>query len=168
VDILDRLLGHDQWTTARLLESSQELTEAQLDQPFDIGHRTLRATFDHMISAVDFWTTAMRGHPQPMHEYENDTPKSFEELIAWHERSYAAFSALARRLHDEKRLDEIFRDYHDYPQSIGATIIQVPLHNQQHRAEVLHILQRLGKVDLPDGDAQEWEHLTGHIPVADA
>ncbi|HEU0166077.1 MAG TPA: DinB family protein [Thermomicrobiales bacterium] len=168
MDLLDRLLGHDQWTTSRLLEMSGSLTDAQLDQPFDIGHRTLRATFDHMISAVDFWTTAMLGRPEPMHEYENGTPQSLEALRAWHERAYAAFSSLARQLQAEQRLDEIYRDYYDYPQSIGATIIQVALHDQQHRSEVLHILQRLGLTDLPDGDAQEWEHLTGRIPSPDA
>ena len=32
-----------------------------------------------------------------------------------------------------------------------------------HRGEVLHMLQRLGVPDLPDGDPQEWEHLTGRV-----
>src|SRR5688572_16657515 len=49
MDLLDRLLGHDHWTTARLLELSRDLTDAHLDQPIDIGHQTLRETFDHMI-----------------------------------------------------------------------------------------------------------------------
>ncbi len=46
MDLLDRLLGHDHWTTERLLTLSQGLTDAQLDQAFDIGHRTVRATCD--------------------------------------------------------------------------------------------------------------------------
>jgi hypothetical protein len=36
----------------------KDLTDAQLDQEFDIGHRTLRQTFDHMILNVDFWAGA--------------------------------------------------------------------------------------------------------------
>jgi len=52
MDLLDRLLGHDQWATDQLLELSRNLTDEQLDQSFDIGHRTLRATFEHMIFNV--------------------------------------------------------------------------------------------------------------------
>ena len=37
----------------------------------------------------------------------------------------------------------------------GATIIQVILHNAQHRSEALHILTRLGLTDLPESDPQE-------------
>jgi hypothetical protein len=44
MDLLDRMLGHDQWTTARVLGLSRDLTNAQLDQPFDVGHGTLRET----------------------------------------------------------------------------------------------------------------------------
>jgi hypothetical protein len=32
-----------------LLEIATELTEEQLDQEFDIGHRTVRKTFDHIV-----------------------------------------------------------------------------------------------------------------------
>ena len=49
MDLLDRLLEHDHWATAQLLDLSRHLSDAQLDQEFDIGHRTLRDTFEHMI-----------------------------------------------------------------------------------------------------------------------
>jgi hypothetical protein len=45
-------LGHDHWATATLLELSRSLTDARLDQPFDIGHRTLRATFEHNLKTA--------------------------------------------------------------------------------------------------------------------
>ena len=53
-DLLDHKRGQDEWTTAKLIALSQGLTDAQLDQDFDIGHRTLRATFDHMILSTEF------------------------------------------------------------------------------------------------------------------
>lgn len=43
MDLLDRLLGHDAWTTHQLLRRAESLNEEQLDQDFDIGHRTVRA-----------------------------------------------------------------------------------------------------------------------------
>ena len=47
VDLLDRLLAHDAWTTRQLLILAQPLTGSQWAQPFDIGHVTLRATIEH-------------------------------------------------------------------------------------------------------------------------
>ena len=44
MDLLDRLLGHDCWTTAQLLERCGELRAEQWTQPFDMGHETLAAT----------------------------------------------------------------------------------------------------------------------------
>ena len=140
MDLLDRMLGHDQWTTKKLLNMSRDLTDAQFDQEFDIGHRTLRETFGHMIFNVGSWTAVMAGRP----------PDSFNEdlsvaaLLERHERSYATFAELARTLQAEQRLDEHFSDFYDYPQSFGGTILHVVEHNHQHRSEVLHIFQRLG------------------------
>jgi hypothetical protein len=70
MDLLDRLVGHDHWATAGLLELTRNLTDAQLDQPFDIGHRTLRATFEHMILNVEFWTTLMAEQPVKIVDFQ--------------------------------------------------------------------------------------------------
>src|SRR5687768_14348683 len=56
LDLLDLLLDHDRWATAQLLEASCGLSDDDLDREFDIGHRTLRETFGHMIFNVPFWT----------------------------------------------------------------------------------------------------------------
>ena len=44
MDLLDRLLGHDTWTTRELLARCAALTDEQLDTEFDIGHGTIRRT----------------------------------------------------------------------------------------------------------------------------
>jgi uncharacterized damage-inducible protein DinB len=157
MDLLDRLLGHDRWTTARLLELGRGLTDAHLDLPFDIGHQTLRATFGHMIYNVAFWTALMAEQPVPA---ERQSHPSIAALIDQHDRSYASFASLARRLQDDQRLDGTFVDHFDERQSFGATILHVAWHNAQHRSEALHILARLSVPDLPNGDPQEWEHKT--------
>lgn len=154
MDLLDRLLGHDRWTTARLLELSRGLDDAQFDQPFDIGHRTLRATFDHMIFNVEAWTAEMDGRPI---ESLRDAG-SLVALADRHERSFATFAAFARRAQDEERLDDTFVEEAGMRWTLGSTIAHIILHDAQHRADVLHILQRLGVSDLPEGDPLEWEH----------
>jgi len=159
MDLLDRLRGHDRWTTARLLNLSRGLTDVQLDQPFYVGHQTLRATFDHMISGVKFWMELMAG--QQVDAQHDD--RSLTTLINRHEPSYATFTTLARRLHDEQRLDDTLFHSHTARESFGGTIAHVILHNAQHRGEALHILERLGVPNLPEGDLQEWEHETQGI-----
>lgn len=91
MDLLDRLLEHDRWATIQLLELSRELTDAQLDQPFDIGHQNIRATFEHMFFNVEAWTAFMSGQPEP----RRDTGLSLDTLIEQFERAHAALHVRA-------------------------------------------------------------------------
>jgi uncharacterized damage-inducible protein DinB len=151
MDLLDRLLEHDRWATDQLLELCRGLTDAQLDQPFDIGHRTLRETLDHQIPNLDFWTGLMTGQPV---EHQR-SPSSLEALIADHERAYAAFASLARQVRDAGRLDDTFPDHYGLPMTYGGAILMVILHNEGHRTEMLHIFARLG---VPELDQVEVDH----------
>jgi len=153
MDLLDRLLEHDHWATARLLVSSRALTDAQLDQPFDIGHRTLRETFEHMIFYVDFWTALMAGQPGSDQRVDH----AVAALSERHERSYAAFASFARRVWGEQRLDETFVDHFGERMTFGGAIVHVVLHNAEHRTEAVHILVRLGAPDLPEVDHGLWD-----------
>lgn len=77
-----------------------------------------------------------------------------------HTAAAAEFAALARRIADEGRLDELWIDVLDDPprrKTRGGTIGHVITHNMHHRAEALHILSRLGVSDLPEGDVLSWE-----------
>ena len=163
MDLLDRMLGHDHWATSQLLERCGSLTDAQLDQEFDIGHRTLRETLDHMVYVIDFWSGWMDGRPVAHDRTTQQYDRSLATLSERHERFQPAFAALARRVQDEQRLDDTFIDYYGVRQSQGATIIQPLNHNAQHRSEVRHILERLGVTGLWDYDPQEWEHVTGRV-----
>jgi uncharacterized damage-inducible protein DinB len=147
-------LEHDRWATNQLLGVSRGLTDAQLDQEFDIGHRTLRATFEHMIPNVAFWTGLMAGQPV---DAESDDG-SLAALIASHERSYGTFATLARQLRDQQRLDATFIDHYAVRKSFGGTTLMVVLHNEEHRSEVLHILQRLGLPNVPEVDHGLWDY----------
>ncbi len=151
--LLDRLLGHDHWATARLLDLSRGLTDAQLDQPFDIGHRTLRATFEQMIFNVEFWTASMA--EQPVDAQRED--RSLAALVDRHERSYATFATFTRRVRDDQHLDDTFVDHFGGRMTFGGAIIHVVLHDAEHRTEVLHILERLGVPNLPEVDHGLWD-----------
>ena len=153
MDLLDRLLGHDSWATAQLLDMSRSLTDAQLDQPFDVGHRTLRDTFEHTIFNVEAWTASMVG--QPVGARRDD--RSLAALIDRHERAYAVFATFSRRVRDEQRLDDAFVDDFGGQMTFGGAILHVVLHDEGHRIEALHILERLGVPGLPEIDHGLWD-----------
>jgi uncharacterized damage-inducible protein DinB len=46
---------------------------------------------------------------------------------------------------------------------VRQQIIHAIQHNAQHRGEVLHMLERLGVPNLPEGNPLEWELLTHGI-----
>jgi uncharacterized damage-inducible protein DinB len=155
MDLLDRMLEHDRWATSTMLDVSRDLSDEQLDRSYDIGLGSLRATFGHIIVNVDFWTKLMTGDPL---EYEELTRASIADLIQHHDRTYAAFAALARRLRDEQCLDDIFLDHYEVNKSFGGTILHVVLHNAEHRTEAVHILQRLGLPNVPEVDHGLWDY----------
>ncbi|MEJ7901615.1 MAG: DinB family protein [Thermomicrobiales bacterium] len=153
MDILDRLLEHDHWATTQLLKLSTGLTESQLNQTFDIGHRTLRQTYEHVIYNIDFWTSVMTGQPIPKPDFD----VSRDTMIERHGSACTAFAAFARTIRDEQRLDDTFRDHFEQPMTFGGAILHVVLHDEDHRTEILHILERLGVPDLPEVDHGLWD-----------
>jgi uncharacterized damage-inducible protein DinB len=156
MDLLDRLLGHDDWATVTLLELCRGLTDKQLDQPFDIGHRTLRATFEHTIFNVEAWTGIMAELSYDPRREGN----SLAILIDRHETSYEAFMIFARQIRDEQRLEDTFVDHFGEQMTYGGAILHVILHNAEHRTEALHILARLDVPDLPEIDHGLWDFVS--------
>ena len=157
LDLLDRLLEHDAWTTARVLELAGGLSDAQLDRDFDVGHRTVRETVRHVVRNVEAWTDLMAGRPVR----ERPAPTStLAELRRRFEGAFAEFAGLARELRAAGRLDDAYVDVLDRPprrKSYGGTILHVLTHDHLHRAELLHMLQRLGVEGLIEGDVLSWE-----------
>lgn len=156
-DLLDRLLEHDAWTTRRVLEYAQSLTDKQLDQIFDIGHRTVRATLQHMIGNIENWTGLMAARPP---RRMPAAKPSIAELRQRFETAFDDFAKLARQLRDSRRLNDMYVDVLDQPprqKSYAGTILHVVTHDHMHRAEILHMLERLGIEDLIEGDVLSWE-----------
>lgn len=174
MDLLDRLLGHDAWTTDLLLRRSAELGDEQLDRMFDIGRRTLRATLGHIVRNTDAWSalmqagldanasppgsTTLQSHARGARPVEHTT---IDSLIELHLKASARLAHLARTVADRNAWDEVWLDTLDEPPSrktYGGAIAHVITHSMHHRAQVLHMMRRLGLTDLPEGDVLSWEH----------
>lgn len=160
MDMLDRLLGHDAWTTGLLLQRCRELTPEQLTQSFDIGHGDVLVTLEHMVGNVEVWTDLMAGTIGE----EHDSQRDMESLIRRHKAGYARFAALAREIRDADKVNDRWTDVLDQPpteKTYGGAILHVITHNMHHRGEILHMLARLGLKNLPEGDLLGWEQQDG-------
>jgi uncharacterized damage-inducible protein DinB len=159
MDLLDRLLGHDAWTTRQLLLRCENLSDAQLDHEIDIGHKTLRATLTHIVWNMEAWTDFLARRPlrtQPEGLDARSVPALMERL----DRAAADFAAIARSVAARGGWDERVREVGgdaSAEHSYGGTIAHLITHSMHHRAQVLYMLRRLGVHDLPEGDVLSWE-----------
>jgi len=155
MDILDRLLGHDEWTTTQLLRRCALLSPEQWQQCFDVGFGSLCEIVDHLVDNIETWTDLML--ERPVRQLKGNSP---EVLLQRLQAAYAEFAQLARGIQAQGRLDDHYTDRLDNPprqKTFGGTILHVITHNHQHRAEVIHILNHLGLSDVIEGDLLSWE-----------
>ena len=157
MDLLDRLLGHDAWTTGLLLARCEELTDEQLDRDIDIGHRTVRRTLDHLIWNMQAWGNERAGRP-----LGERGGSSVPELRARLAAGAAVLAEVSRGVAARGAWDEEWVPAEDGPRmerTFGGTIAHVITHSMHHRAQLLYMLRVLGLKDLPEGDVLTWEAL---------
>lgn len=159
MDLLDRLLGHDAWTTRQILMCCRDVQPADLHRKIDAGHETVYNTLAHMIGNVRVWTDLMEGREVDF-DKRSWEGLSVSDLMVRHDAASADFAGLSRRIRDQGRLDDLWVDTLDNPprsKTYGGAIAHVITHNMHHRGELLHMLSRLGVQNLLEGDVLTWE-----------
>ncbi|HNO78518.1 MAG TPA: DinB family protein [Phycisphaerae bacterium] len=155
MDLLDRLLKHDAWTTRQLLQLCIPLRNDQLDQVFDLGHRTLRATLTHLIYNMEAWSSLMESV-----DIVTSDDCSIAGLINRLDDASARLSTTARSVSDRDGWDDTWMDHLENPpkrRTFGGSIAHVITHSMHHRAQVLYMLRMLGVDNRPEGDVLSWE-----------
>ena len=155
MDLLDRLLGHDAWTTRRILDLCSDLTDEELDRDFDIGHRTLRRTLDHVIHNMESWSAAMEDAP-----YRRSDDITVSGMVTRLETAERRLRRISRAIAESGAWDDEWLDQLDTPprkKSFGTAIAHVITHSMHHRAQLLYMLRLSGIRNLPEGDVFSWE-----------
>lgn len=155
MDILDRLLGHDTWTTRQLLLACQSLPDDLLDKEFDIDHKSLRETFVHVIENMEIWTDLLYER-----SVQDKTGKTIPELLERLSIVSRDFADLARNIARKNRYDDCFMDTLDNPpvkKTFGGAIGHVITHNMHHRAQIMFLMERAGLKKHIEGDLLSWE-----------
>lgn len=156
MDLLDRLLGHDAWTTRRLLTLAHPLGDSDLDRAFDVGPGTLRLTFEHVVRNMEVWTDLMNGASP-----REAGASNVEALIIRLDAAATDLARVARSVANRDGWDETWTETLEEPpvdRSYGGTIAHLVTHSMHHRAQLLYMLRRLGVKDVPEGDALSWEN----------
>jgi uncharacterized damage-inducible protein DinB len=156
MDLLDRLLGHDEWTTRLLLDLCEGLSEGEFDREFSIGHGSLRTTFDHIVHNVEVWTQLM-AHQTVVRQADRTIPGMRRRL----EKAFGLLREVARDIAERGAWNETWIDYLEDPPretEYGTSIAHVITHSMHHRAQVIHMLRQLGVSPLPEGDVFSWEN----------
>ena len=156
MNLLDRFLGHDAWTTRQLLGICAELPDEVLDREYDIGLRTLRKTLHHIISNMEIWSSLMSNEIVERTTMDQTVAGMLRRLTTAETR----LRAVAERTETQQAWDELWTDTLDNPpreKSFGTAIAHVITHSMHHRAQVLYMLRLSGVKSLPEGDVFSWE-----------
>ncbi len=164
MDLTDRLLEHDVWLTARLIEHASELSDEQLDREIRPGNQVLsfdgpepsvRAMLDALVCAKEVWAAAITGRDFPA---ARDTSR--EGLRARFESAGEELLSLARGIRDRGEWDDSFVDaLCEPPQSftLGSVVAHVVTFAAHRRQVLAGTLEELG-VEVGSLDPIDWEH----------
>ncbi len=164
MDLTDRLVEHDNWLTARLLDAASQLTDGELDEPVVLNPPTtafgepapsIRSMLDRLVMAKEMWAASISGHTVAAMP---DT-----SLEGMRERLAAAGEAFARLVRDIRLRNAWDTAYVNAIQSppetntFGAAVAHVLAWDAVRREIVAGALLAHG-IDAVSLDPITWEH----------
>ena len=102
--ILERLLGHDAWTTRQLILRCRELNDEQMNRVFDLNGKSLYETFHHLIAVMESHTDFLLQR-MTSDTYRKDT--SIDDLLRRLTVVAKDFADFALRVEREGREDDL-------------------------------------------------------------
>jgi AraC family transcriptional regulator len=166
MDLSDRLVEHDHWHTARLLEQAATLSDDVLDRPvrpglivhdFEGPEPDARTMLERIIFTKEVWTAAIGGRDIPARD-ERSIPALQRRLAAVQPQ----FTALVHRIRDRNEWDDAFVDALCTPPvsfTFGSVIAHILTVGVVRRQTIVGVLRELGVRDVETRDPIEWERL---------
>jgi len=163
MDLSDRLIEHDHWHTARLLEQAATLPDAALDRhlrPGFIVHEfegpepDVRTMLERIVFTKEVWTAAIGGRDIPSRD-----GRSIASLQARLAAVQPQFTALVRRIRDRNEWDDAFVDALCTPPvsfTFGSVIAHILTASVVRRQTIIGVLRELGIADAETRDPIEW------------
>jgi AraC family transcriptional regulator len=166
MDLSDRLVEHEHWHTARLLEQAASLSDEALDRrvrpglvvhAFEGPEPDVRTMLERIVFTKEVWTAAMGGRDIPSRDQ-----RSIADLQVRLAAAQSQFGALVRRIRDRNEWDDVFVDALCKPPvsfTFGSVIAHILTVSMVRRQTVIDVLRELGVQDVEVRDPIEWERL---------
>jgi hypothetical protein len=166
MDLSDRLVEHDHWHTARLLEQAATLSDEALDRPvrpglivhdFEGPEPDARTMLERIVFTKEVWTAAIGGRDIPSRDQ-----RSMAALQARLAQVQPQFTALVARIRDRNEWDDAFVDALCTPPvsfTFGSVIAHILTVAVVRRQTVIGVLRELGVADAEARDPIEWERM---------
>jgi len=166
MDLSDRLVEHEHWHTARLLQQAATLADDALDRPvrpglivhdFEGPEPDVRTMLERIVFTKEVWTAAIGGRDIP--------PRDERSIAALQGRLSAVqpqFTALVRRIRDRNEWDDAFVDALCTPPvsfTFGSVVAHILTVSVVRRQTVIGALRDLGVADAETRDPIEWERM---------
>lgn len=164
MDLSDRLVEHDFWQTARLLDNAATLPDDALDRAvrpglvvheFEGPEPDVRTMLERIIFTQEVWTAAIGGRDIPPRDQQ-----SIAALKARHAAVQPQLTALIQRIRDRNEWDDVFVDALCEPPvsfTFGSVIAHILNIGIVRRQNVIGALRELGAADVEARDPIEWE-----------
>ena len=151
-EALRMLYGYNSYATARILDTTADLSPEELLGPMPGEQRSIRDTLVHILSAQDGWLSWWDGRPPPAEAASRRVnPEDFPDVPAilseW-ERIDAMTHDFVDTLDDEGAahiLERTLRDGSKIKRDLWVLMLQVANHGTQHRSEIAARLTALGR-----------------------
>jgi uncharacterized damage-inducible protein DinB len=161
--------AYSDWARDKLLNAASSLSDAQLDQKFEIGLGSIRQTLYHNYEAERVWLERWRGVSTPF--YPDAGGISIPQL--WSQ--CRTVERERNRFLEEKTNGDLLRPVsyvnilgESYTFPLGKLTLHVSNHGTQHRAQALNMFRRLGiRVDDVDFLYMRIEQAAAKPPALD-
>lgn len=166
MDLSDRLIEHDHWHTARLLEQAATLSDAALDRhvrpglvvhDFEGSEPDVRTMLERIVFTKEVWTAAIGGRDVPARDARSIAALQTRLAVV-----QPQFTALVRRIRDRNEWDDAFVDALCTPPvsfTFGSVIAHILTVSVVRRQTVVAVLRELGIPDVETRDPIEWERM---------
>jgi uncharacterized damage-inducible protein DinB len=154
VDLIKDYYAYTDWARNRVMDVAQQLDDAQLDRPFEMGIGSIRKNFAHTHDAERWWLTnwlaipSTSGAPFP----KTDDTMPLRDLRALFDDTAKQRSDFLARTRD----DDLTRDVEGtaspgrtFKFPLGVTMVQLNKHGTHHRAQTINMLRQCGQTTPP-------------------
>ncbi|MEX1022593.1 MAG: DinB family protein, partial [Dehalococcoidia bacterium] len=162
-NVVDDLIGQNEWANLRIIEACRALADEQLDATAVGAYGSVRTTLVHMLGAEQQYIRDLGGRPTGP-----DLRRGFPGWVALEAAARLNASDLVHRLRLtlDTTVTKTFEDDTREEIEAGVLLVQAINHGAEHRSQICTILTTLGAT-TPEIDGWAWAEAEGRIRVVE-